>query len=51
MHHLENIFVFTLKIKKKLLLVNSPKKTENNLGYLKATNILEKINLSVPKDY
>ena len=35
--------------KKKLLLVNSPKEIENNLGYLKATKILEKMNLSVPK--
>ena len=35
--------------KEKLLLVNSPKKTENNLGFLKATKILEKMDLSVPK--
>ena len=35
--------------KEKLLLVNSPNKTENNKGYLKVTNILEKMNLSVPK--
>ena len=41
--------VYIRNQKKNLLLVNSPKKTENNLGYLKATNILEKINLSVPK--
>lgn len=41
--------VYIKNEKKKLLLVNSPKKTENNLGYLKATKILEKMNLSVPK--
>ncbi len=41
--------VYIRNQKRNLLLVNSPKKTENNLGYLKATNIFEKINLSVPK--
>ena len=41
--------VYIKNYEKKLLLVNSPKKTENNLGYLKATSILEKMNLSVPK--
>ena len=41
--------VYIKNYKKKLLFVNSPKKTENNLGYLKATSILEKMNLSVPK--
>ena len=41
--------VYIKNQKKKILLVNSPKKTENNLGYLKTTNILEKMNLSVPK--
>ena len=32
-----------------LLLVRSPKKKENNLGYIKTANILEEMNLSVPK--
>ena len=41
--------VYIRNQKRNLLLVDSPKKTENNLGYLKATNIFEKINLSVPK--
>ena len=41
--------VYIKNQKNNLLLVNSPKKTENNLGYLKATNIFQKINLSVPK--
>ena len=41
--------VYIKNQKKKLLLVNSPKKTENNLGYLKTTSILEKMDLSVPK--
>ena len=41
--------VYIKNQKKKILLVNSLKKTENNLGYLKTTNILEKMNLSVPK--
>jgi len=41
--------VYIRNQKRNLLLVHSPKKTENNLGYLKATNIFEKINLSVPK--
>tara|TARA_B100000029_G_scaffold492377_1_gene553579 strand:- start:9745 stop:10728 length:984 start_codon:yes stop_codon:yes gene_type:complete len=34
---------------RKLLLVNSPNKTENNLGYLNISNILKKMNLSVPE--
>ena len=34
---------------KKLLLVLSPNKTENNFGYLKTNKILEKMNLSVPE--
>ena len=41
--------VYIKNQKKKILLVNSPKKTENNSGYLKTRNILEKMNLSVPK--
>ena len=41
--------VYIKNQKQNLLFVNSPKKTENNLGYLKTTNIFEKINLSVPK--
>ena len=36
--------VYIKNEKKELLLVNSPKKTENNLGYLKATKILERMN-------
>ena len=41
--------VYIKNKKKKLLLVNSPKEIENNLGYLKVTNIFENMNLSVPK--
>ena len=41
--------VYIKNQKQNLLFVNSPKKTENNLGYLKTTNIFEKMNLSVPK--
>jgi len=41
--------VYIKNNKKKLLLVNSPKEIENNLGYLKVTNIFEAMNLSVPK--
>ena len=33
---------------RKLLFVDSPNKTENNLGYLNISNILKKMNLSVP---
>ena len=41
--------VYIKNQKKTLLLVDSPKKTENNLGYLKVSSILEKMNLSIPK--
>ena len=41
--------VYIKNEKRKLLLVKSPKKTENNIGYLKTSNILERMNLSVPK--
>ena len=41
--------VYIKNEKRKLLLVKSPKKTENNIGYLKISNILERMNLSVPK--
>ena len=41
--------VYLKNQKKNLLFVNSPKKTENNLGYLKTTEIFRKMDLSVPK--
>ena len=41
--------VYIKNKKENLLFVNSPKKTENNLGYLKTTKIFQKMDLSVPK--
>lgn len=41
--------VYIKNQKENLLFVNSPKKTENNLGYLKTTKIFQKMDLSVPK--
>ena len=40
--------IYSKKTKEKLILVKSPKNKENNLGYIKNTNILKKMNLSVP---